>query len=91
MGGPKTWRERQKEQQAFLTEYNQEEPANFDDNDDCGEDQRGDPDEKRDLYAEYDIDPETEIEKDARGGNDPGADDGPEDVNFLDPTAQLMY
>jgi hypothetical protein len=38
--------------------------------------------EKRDLYAEYDIDPETANEKEARGGNEILEDKGAEDVNL---------
>jgi Swi5-dependent recombination DNA repair protein 1 len=74
MGGPKAWRQAQQRQQEFLAKFNEEPPPQVD-----SDEQAGDV-EKRDLYAEYGVEPETENEREARGGNDV-ADDDPEDVS----------
>lgn len=77
MGGPKAWRESQQRQQEFLAQFNEEPPPQVNsDDEDAGDG------EKRDLYAEYGVEPETENEKEARGGNDI-ADDDPEDVGLF--------
>ena len=63
MGGPRAWKEMQKKQQEFQNSWDTEEQKNNDDE----EDEEGkDAPEKRDLYAEYGIDPETENEKSQR-------------------------
>jgi Swi5-dependent recombination DNA repair protein 1 len=81
MGGPRAFKEMQKRQQEFQNGWDQEEQTN------------GDPDEAdvecnvpedRDLYAEYDIDEETENEKSQRikGIGDIGEIPGQEDVRI---------
>jgi len=75
MGGPRAWKEMQKRQQGFQSGWD-EVPTNNDSDDNDDEAWDG---EKRDLYAEYDIDPETENEKEQRGGGDTGEDPGQED------------
>lgn len=77
MGGPKAWKEMQERQEEFRSGWDTE-PLPQPDSDD--EDGQGL--EKRDLYAEYDIDLETANEKEARGGNDILVDEGVEDVNL---------
>jgi Swi5-dependent recombination DNA repair protein 1 len=79
MGGPRAWKDMQNKQQEFQNSWNQEEQTNNDSEDDDGE---GKDVEKRDLYAEYDIEPETENEKSQRrkGVGDTGELPGQEDV-----------
>ncbi|KAH6681376.1 hypothetical protein B0J14DRAFT_694924 [Halenospora varia] len=79
MGGPRAWKEMQKKQQEFQNEWQQDEQGNNNDSDD--EDNERKDVEKRDLYAEYDIDPETENEKSqrAKGVGDTGERLGEED------------
>jgi Swi5-dependent recombination DNA repair protein 1 len=60
MGGPRAWKEMQKKQQEFQNSWGQEEQSNHD------SDRERNYTEKRDLYAEYDIEPETENEKSQR-------------------------
>jgi Swi5-dependent recombination DNA repair protein 1 len=81
MGGPRAWKEMQKKQQEFQNSWDQEEQTNNDSNDEDGE---GQDLEKRDLYAEYDIEPETENEKSqrAKGAGDTGELPGQEDVCY---------
>ena len=69
----------QNKQQEFQNSWNQEEQTNNDSEDDDGE---GKDVEKRGLYAEYDIEPETENEKSqrAKGVGDTGELPGQEDV-----------
>lgn len=79
MGGPKAWKEMQQRQKEFQEGWDaepQQEPGS--------EDEDGDEKyvEKRDIYAEYDVDAETANEKEARGGNSPLEDEGAEDVNL---------
>ena len=79
MGGPKAWKEMQQRQKEFQKGWDaepQQEPDSDEGEDDwkCAE--------KRDLYAEYDVDAETANEKDAREGNFPLEDEGAEDVNL---------
>lgn len=86
MGGPRAWKEAQDKQKEFQNSWNQEEPPknNDDDDDDDDDDGRERMDvEKRDLYAEYSIDPETENEKAQRenGVGDTGEMPGQEDVS----------
>jgi len=78
MGGPRAWKEMQKKQQEFQTSWDQEEQPNNDSNDE----EEGKEVEKRDVYAEYSIDPETENEKSQRekGVGDTGELPGQEDV-----------
>ncbi|PMD61330.1 uncharacterized protein K444DRAFT_611572 [Hyaloscypha bicolor E] len=78
MGGPRAWKEMQNKQQEFQNSWDQEEQTNNDSQDDDGE---GKDMEKRDLYAEYDIEPETENEKSqrAKGVGDTGELPGQED------------
>jgi Swi5-dependent recombination DNA repair protein 1 len=81
MGGPRAWKEMQKQQQEFQNSWDTEEQNNNDDDD---EDEKGkEAPEKRDLYAEYGIDPETENEKSQRekGVGDTGELPGQEDVS----------
>lgn len=78
MGGPRAWKEMQKKQQEFQNEWQQGEQNS---NNDSGEEDNEGEVEKRDLYAEYDIDPETENEKSqrAKGAADTGERPGEED------------
>ena len=89
MGGPRAWKEMQKKQQEFQGGWDNqdEQPHNQGDNDDNDGDDDDDDDEekfveKRDIYAEYDIDLETENEKSQRpkGVGDTGEMPGQEDV-----------
>lgn len=72
MGGPKVWKEMQDRQRKFQGGYD-EEPQHH------TQPVSGDEDlpevEERDLYAEYG-EPETENEKEARGGNEADEDEG---------------
>ncbi|KAM3069256.1 hypothetical protein ACMFMG_010767 [Clarireedia jacksonii] len=79
MGGPRAWKEMQKRQQEFQNQWDQVDVINKNDEDD--EDGEGKDVEKRDIYAEYDIDPETENEKSQRapGLGDTGENPGEED------------
>lgn len=80
MGGPRAWKEMQKKQQEYQTSWDHEEQTNKDDSDD--EERKV---EKRDVYAEYGIDPETDNEKSQRvkGLGDTGELPGQEDVSPL--------
>jgi hypothetical protein len=76
MGGPKAWKEMQQRQKEFQNGWDTEpQPQQPDSDDEDAQDV-----EKRDLYAEYGIDPETANEKEARGGSSPIEDEGSEDV-----------
>ena len=75
MGGPKAWKEMQKRQKDFRSGWDTGPPPQPDSDDEDGRDV-----EKRDPYAEYDIDPETANEKESRGGNEILEDQGTEDV-----------
>lgn len=79
MGGPRAWKEMQKKQREFQKSWDQEEQTNNDSDDDDGKVKDV---EKRDLYAEYGIDSETENEKSQRekGVGDMGELPGQEDV-----------
>lgn len=81
MGGPRAWKEMQKKQAEQRSAWDQEEPAVQYPSDDEDEDANKLEVEKRDLYAEYDIDPETENEKSQRdkGVGDTGELPGQED------------
>lgn len=83
MGGPKAWKEMQKQQQEFRAGFDAPEPVQENDEDDDNDDENASKPEvdKRDLYAEYDIDPETENEKSQRGVKDTGEEPGQEDVS----------
>ncbi|PVH74343.1 hypothetical protein DL98DRAFT_658825 [Cadophora sp. DSE1049] len=76
MGGPRAWKEMQKKQQENRNSWDQEEQNNNDSDDEENKDV-----EKRDIYAEYGIDPETENEKSQRekGVGDTGELPGQED------------
>lgn len=80
MGGPRAWKEMQKRQQEFQNTWDQDEQGKTNDGDDS-QDEESNGVEKRDLYAEYDVDPETENEKAQRA--DTGEDPGQEDVSSL--------
>jgi len=85
MGGPRAWKEIQKKQQEFQGGWdNGEEQAGNNDGDEDDEDDKGEEKdvEKRDVYAEYGIDVETENEKSQRpnGVGDTGEMPGQEDV-----------
>ncbi len=82
MGGPRAWKEMQKKQQEYQNSWDQEEQTNNNDDDDDEDDAEGKEVEKRDIYAEYSIDPETENEKSQRpkGLGDLGDLPGQEDV-----------
>jgi hypothetical protein len=69
MGGPKAWKEMQERQKECRSGWDTESLPQPDS-------------EKRDLYAEYDIDPETANEREARGGNEILEDEVAEDVNL---------
>jgi Swi5-dependent recombination DNA repair protein 1 len=77
MGGPKAWREMQERQKEVRSGWDAEPLPQLDSDGEEGKDP-----EKRDLYAEYDIDTETANEKEARGGNEIFEDEGAEDVNL---------
>lgn len=81
MGGPRAWKEMQKKQQEYQTSWDQEEQTNKDNSDD----EENKDVEKRDVYAEYGIDLETENEKSQRvkGLGDTGELPGQEDVSPL--------
>jgi Swi5-dependent recombination DNA repair protein 1 len=84
MGGPRAWKEAQKKQQEFQQGGWDEEPVtNNNEDEDNGEE--GKDIEKRDVYAEYGIDPETANEKSqrAKGLGDTGEMPGQEDVSSL--------
>ena len=80
MGGPRAWKEMQKKQQEFQNTWDSEEQNNNDNDED---DEEKKDVEKRDLYAEYGVDPETENEKSQRekGVGDTGELPGQEDVS----------
>lgn len=84
MGGPRAWKEMQKKQQEFQNSWDTEEQNNNNDYRDDDDEEKKDV-EKRDLYAEYDVDPETENEKSQRekGVGDTGELPGQEDVSFV--------
>jgi Swi5-dependent recombination DNA repair protein 1 len=83
MGGPRAFKEMQKKQQEFHNRWDEEEQTIIEpDEADTGDSST----EKRDLYAEYDIDEETENEKSQRlqTNGDTGEMPGQEDVsNFV--------
>ncbi|KAF7871639.1 hypothetical protein EAF04_003746 [Stromatinia cepivora] len=81
MGGPRAWKEMQKRQQEYQNNWDQDEANNNNNNDSDDDDEGGKDKEKRDVYAEYSIDPETENEKAQRapGLGDTGENPGEED------------
>ncbi|KAA8575689.1 hypothetical protein MFRU_020g00710 [Monilinia fructicola] len=82
MGGPKAWKEMHKRQQEYRNNWEQDEANNNNNNKDSDdEDEEGKNLDKRDVYAEYSIDPETENEKAQRapGLGDTGENPGEED------------
>ncbi|QSZ29506.1 hypothetical protein DSL72_004020 [Monilinia vaccinii-corymbosi] len=83
MGGPRAWKEMQKRQQEYQNNWDQDEANNNNNNnnDSDDEDEEGKDTDKRDIYAEYSIDPETENEKAQRapGLGDTGENPGEED------------
>lgn len=87
MGGPRAWKEMQKRQQEQQQGWEQEDQTNNNGNDDDDDnDEEGkEAKEKRDVYAEYSIDPETETEKSQRekGVGDTGELPDQEDVGQL--------
>jgi Swi5-dependent recombination DNA repair protein 1 len=80
MGGPRAWKEAQKKQEESRQSGWDQEQQNNDISDEEGKDV-----EKRDFYAEYDVDEETENEKSQRekGVGDTGEMPGQEDVRKL--------
>jgi Swi5-dependent recombination DNA repair protein 1 len=86
MGGPRAWKEMQKkqveDQNAWQDGENTNDQNDDDDDDDDHEGKKDKP-EKRDVHAEYGIDPETENEKSQRekGVGDTGELPGQEDVS----------
>jgi Swi5-dependent recombination DNA repair protein 1 len=82
MGGPRAFKEMQKKQQEYQNSWDQEEQTKIGGDDE--EDEEGKAVEMRDLYAEYNIDLETENEKSQRtsGFGDTGELPGQEDVSF---------
>lgn len=89
MGGPRAWKEIQKKQQEFHNSWDQEEQSK-DDSDEEGNEKDV---QKRDLYAEYGIDPETENERSqrAKGLGDTGELPGQEDVCFTTHCLDSLY
>ncbi|CAD6441704.1 86c5d4da-5f0e-4344-8372-ee42a361a332 [Sclerotinia trifoliorum] len=81
MGGPRAWKEMQKRQQEYQNNWDQDEANNNNNADSDDDDEDGKVKEKRDIYAEYSIDPETENEKAQRapGLGDTGENPGEED------------
>lgn len=86
MGGPRAWKDAQKKQQEYQNSWDQDEQKDANKNEDQdSEDENGNAKsetEKRDVYAEYGIDPETENEKSQRSGGgaqDTGERPGEED------------
>lgn len=82
MGGPRAWKEMQKKQLENQEAWDQEDQTNTNGNDDDDDDdEEGRVAEKRDIYAEYSIDPETENEKSQqeKGVGDTGELPGQED------------
>ncbi|ESZ99035.1 hypothetical protein SBOR_0569 [Sclerotinia borealis F-4128] len=85
MGGPRAWKEMQKRQQEFQNNWDQDDANNNNNNNNNNNDSDNEDDgkdlEKRDVYAEYSIDPETENEKTQRapGLGDTGENPGEED------------
>jgi hypothetical protein len=74
MGGPKAWKEMQERQKEYQSGWDTDPPQSFSDDED------GPDAEKRDLYVEYDIDPETTHEREAREGNEVVEGEGAGDV-----------
>jgi len=85
MGGPRAWKEMQKKQHEYQNNWDQDEANNNGNNNSDDEEEESKDKEKRDLYAEYSIDPETENEKAQRapGLGDTGENPGEEDVGSL--------
>ncbi|APA09940.1 predicted protein [Sclerotinia sclerotiorum 1980 UF-70] len=81
MGGPRAWKEMQKRQQEYQNNWDQDEVNNNNNDDSDDDDEDGKVKEKRDIYAEYSIDPETENERAQRapGLGDTGENPGEED------------
>lgn len=82
MGGPRAWKEAQKKQEEFRNGGWEEENTGGGGGDDSEEEGEGERGEKRDVYAEYGLDLETENEKSQRekGVGDTGEMPGQEDV-----------
>lgn len=85
MGGPRAWKEMQKRQQEYQNNWDQDEVNNNNNDDSDDDDEDGKVKEKRDIYAEYSIDPETENERAQRapGLGDTGENPGEEDVSLF--------
>lgn len=84
MGGPRAWKEMQKRQQDQQGAWDQEDLTNHNNDEDSDDDETQKLEaEKRDVYAEYSMDPETENEKSQRekGAGDTGELPGQEDVS----------
>jgi len=89
MGGPRAWKEMQKKQEEFQTTWDQQDEqmntGNGNDSDDDEAEAEAREAAKKDLYAQYDVDEETENEKSQRpkGLGDTGERPGEEDVRAL--------
>ncbi|KAB8304774.1 hypothetical protein EYC80_004123 [Monilinia laxa] len=84
MGGPKVWKEMHKRQQEYQNNWEYDEANNNNNNNDSDDGDEESKDlKKRDLYAEYSIDPETENEKAQRapGLGDTGENPEEEDAS----------
>ncbi|TQS37944.1 hypothetical protein Golomagni_01561 [Golovinomyces magnicellulatus] len=79
MGGPRAWKEMEKRRTENFNKWDQDESYNQTNN--VSDDEDADSNiEKRDIYAEYSIDPETDIEKSQRVNNNFEELPGEEDV-----------
>lgn len=85
MGGPRAWKEAQKKREEMMSTWDKDEQNNNADSDDDEDEAEAKENAKKDLYARYDVDEETENEKSQRpkGLGDTGERPGEEDVSFL--------
>jgi Swi5-dependent recombination DNA repair protein 1 len=90
MGGPKVFKDMQKRQLEFQAGFDEVPPHNEDEDSGDENEAGSQPEvEKRDLYAEYDVEPETENERQARRGNIMDEFEGQDDVSCF--TVGLSY
>lgn len=84
MGGPRAWKEQQKKRDEMQNNWDQDEQTNNNDSDDDEDEAEAKEAAKKDLYAQYDVEIETENEKSQRpkGLGDTGERPGEEDVRF---------
>jgi hypothetical protein len=85
MGGPRAWKEAQKKREELMNTWDQDEQNNNAESDDDEDEAEAKENAKKDLYAQYDVDEETENEKSQRpkGLGDTGERPGEEDVGFF--------